>query len=78
LYKGEIPQELAFILPSAAQGRNQIVVSDDGRALSAFSSQRSACLLIAFVFSYFERQSFFAKRKEVIDKDSICSGKPYG
>ena len=41
------------------------------RALSAFRSQRSASSSIAFGFSYFVRQDFPAKCKEVANKDSI-------
>jgi hypothetical protein len=41
-----------------------------GRVLSGISLQLSASSPIAFGFNYFSSQNFFAKRKEVIDKDS--------
>jgi hypothetical protein len=50
------------ILPSAARGRNQTC----GRALSAFNFQLSAFWSRSCV-----RRNFFAKCKEVTDKESI-------
>jgi hypothetical protein len=59
-----------LMIPSAARCRNQLFEIEGGRALSALSPQ----LLNKFCdFSRFTEQNFFAKRKEVIDKDSILS-----
>jgi hypothetical protein len=47
-------EKLRFVLPNAADGRNQIIEIGRGRALSAISHQQSALYSARFISSFHE------------------------